>query len=119
MVDGSLYSEPFIKYKFAAIKNLSFEEFKANFIDSNNIIITDNGVIEVDEQEAEMIKQIFQLRADGFGCTTIAKYLSAQGYCSRNGTAIGQSTISKIIRNTIYYGTMTMNKKHYDFVADL
>ena len=36
LVDGSLYSEPFIKYKFAAIKNLSFEEFKANFIDSNN-----------------------------------------------------------------------------------
>ena len=74
-----------------------------------------NGVIEVDKQEAEMVKQIFQLRADGFGCTTIAKYLSAQGYCSRNGTAIGQSTISKIIRNTIYYGTMTMNKRHYDF----
>ena len=74
-----------------------------------------NGVIEVDEQEAEMVKKIFRLRADGFGCTTIAKYLSAQGYCSRNGTAIGQSTINKIIRNTIYYGTMTMNKKHYDF----
>ncbi|MDO4756206.1 MAG: recombinase family protein [Parabacteroides sp.] len=74
-----------------------------------------NGVIEVDEKEAEMIREIFKLRAEGFGGTTIAKFLTAKGYCSRNGTAIGQSTINKIIRNTIYYGTMTMNKKHYDF----
>ena len=36
LVDGNLYSKPFIDYKFACIKNLSYEEFKKNFIDSNN-----------------------------------------------------------------------------------
>lgn len=36
LVDGNLYSKHFIDYKFAAIKNLPYEEFKKNFIDSNN-----------------------------------------------------------------------------------
>ncbi len=36
LVDGNLYSKHYTDYKFAAIKNLSYEDFKAHFIDSNN-----------------------------------------------------------------------------------
>ena len=36
LIDGNLYSKHFIDYKFAAIKNLPYEEFKQYFIDNNN-----------------------------------------------------------------------------------
>lgn len=36
LIDGNLYSKHFIDFKFAAIKNLSYEEFKTYFIDNNN-----------------------------------------------------------------------------------
>lgn len=36
LIDGNLYSKHFIDYKFSAIKNLSYEEFKQYFIDNNN-----------------------------------------------------------------------------------
>lgn len=36
LIDGNLYSKHFIDYKFAAIKNLSYEEFKYYFLDNNN-----------------------------------------------------------------------------------
>lgn len=36
LIDGNLYSKHFIDFKFAAIKNLPYEEFKTHFIDSNN-----------------------------------------------------------------------------------
>ena len=36
LIDGNLYSKHFIDYKFAAIKNLSYEEFKAHFINQKD-----------------------------------------------------------------------------------
>ena len=36
LIDGNLYSKHFIDYKFAAIKNLPYQEFKQHFIDDNN-----------------------------------------------------------------------------------
>lgn len=36
LVDGNLYSKYFIDYKFSAIKNLTYDEFKKNFIDTDN-----------------------------------------------------------------------------------
>ena len=36
LIDGNLYSKHFIDYKFAAIKNLPYEEFKKYFVDDNN-----------------------------------------------------------------------------------
>ena len=36
LIDGNLYSKHFIDYKFAAIKNLPYDEFKAHFIDQKD-----------------------------------------------------------------------------------
>jgi len=77
--------------------------------------INDNGKIVIDEAEAEIVRLIFQLRADGYGSYTIGKILTAKGYLNKRGNPIGQSTINNVLRNTIYYGTMTMNRRHYDF----
>lgn len=74
-----------------------------------------NGIIEVDEKEAEIVRLIFQLRVEGYGSSTIAKILTSKGIVSKKGVPFGSSSISKVLRNTIYYGTMTMNRKHYDF----
>ncbi len=36
LIDGNLYSKHFIDYKFAAIKNLPYEDFKRIFVEDNN-----------------------------------------------------------------------------------
>ena len=36
LIDGNLYSKHFIDFKFSAIKNLLYEEFKHYFVDTNN-----------------------------------------------------------------------------------
>lgn len=71
--------------------------------------------IIINPKEAEVIRTIFQLAAEGYGGRTIAKHLYNQGVRSRKGTLFNRSTINKIVRNPLYYGTAIMNRRHYDF----
>ncbi len=71
--------------------------------------------IVIDEQEAEMIRTIFELAADGYGAHCSAEILYQKGYRNRNGKMIGSSSIRNMIRNPIYKGTVVQNRQHYDF----
>lgn len=67
------------------------------------------------EEEAEMIRLIFDLCKQGYGSRAIGKLLYARGYRNRNGNEITETTIRRIIRNPLVMGTMVMNKVKYDF----
>ncbi|MBO5459868.1 MAG: recombinase family protein [Lachnospira sp.] len=69
----------------------------------------------VNETEAEYIRQIYCMSANGIGSRKIAKKLSETGFRGKSGGEISAVTIRRIIRNPLYMGTVVMNKTHYDF----
>ena len=76
--------------------------------------LSDKSIV-IDEQEAGMIRTIFELAANGYGAHCSAEILYQKGYRNRNGKMIGPSSIRNMIRNPIYKGTVVQNRQHYDF----
>ncbi|MFT4105452.1 MAG: recombinase family protein [Lacrimispora sp.] len=71
--------------------------------------------IVIVEEEAEMIRLIFDYCREGYGVRAIGKLLYGHGYRNRQGNEIGEGTIRRIIRNPLVMGTMIMNKVKFDF----
>lgn len=71
--------------------------------------------LSVDEEEATMVRRIFELSASGYGGTTVAKILYNEGYRNRKGEMLSPGVIRGIVKNTIFMGTVTQNKIHFDF----
>ncbi|WP_333652527.1 recombinase family protein [Lacrimispora sp.] len=71
--------------------------------------------IVIVEEEAEMIRLIFDYCKEGYGVRAIGKLLYSHGYRNRQGNEIGEGTIRRIIRNPLVMGTMIMNKVKFDF----
>ena len=67
--------------------------------------------LTINEQEAEMVRLIFELYASGeYSTRKIERILWEKGYRGRNGTRIHHNTISGIIRNPKYKGWYCGNK---------
>lgn len=73
--------------------------------------------VVINEKEAEIVRLMFQMCADGYGTRVISKTLTNKGIFSRSGNPFNDGTIRRIIRNPLFKGTYVMNKKHYDFNA--
>lgn len=71
--------------------------------------------VSIEDDEAEMIRQIYWLAAQGRGAYFISNLLFEQGIRNRNGKQLGESTIRRIVRNPLYKGVVVMNRKHFDF----
>lgn len=72
-----------------------------------------NGKLEIDEEEAKMIKKIFELYVnEKAGIRKISLMLGEMGYKSRNGNDLSYSTIANIIRNPKYKGYYCGNKSY-------
>ncbi len=76
-----------------------------------------NGEIVIDDNEAQMVRQIYQLFADGFGGRVVARVLRESGIRNRNGKTLSENTIREIVKNPLYKGIAVMNKEHFDFEA--
>ncbi len=76
-----------------------------------------NGEILIDEEEAELVRQIYKLFADGFGGRVVARILREEGVRNRNGKTLSENTIRDIVKNPLYKGIAVMNKEHFDFEA--
>lgn len=64
--------------------------------------------LEVVRDEAEVVHQIFTLRAQkGFGIRRIAGYLNDRGMTTRSGGKWNMITVRDILRNRTYIGTYT------------
>lgn len=74
-----------------------------------------DGSLEVVEEEAEIIRKIYEYCQAGYGSRTIANIFLNQGYKKRTGKELDARSIGRIIRNPLYKGTMIMNRLHYDF----
>lgn len=74
-----------------------------------------NGNIVIDEKEAQIVTQIYQLFAGGFGGRVVARILRDQGVRNSNGKTLSENTIRDIVKNPLYKGIVVMNKEHFDF----
>lgn len=71
--------------------------------------------VSIHLEEAEMIRKIYRLAAQGCGSRTISKILYQDGIRNRNGNQLEESSIRRIIKNPLFKGVVVMNKRHFDF----
>ena len=71
----------------------------------------DDCRLVIDEEEAEMVRMIFELYSTGkYSSRKIERILFEKGYIGRNGTQIHHNTINGIIQNPKYKGWYCGNK---------
>lgn len=74
-----------------------------------------NGIISIDDEEAKLVRLIFELYGKGYGSRIICKIITDIGFKNRMGKILAESVIRSIVRNPLYKGTVVMNKFHIDF----
>lgn len=72
--------------------------------------VNKRATLEIVPEEAECVRQIFQLYADGNGCTKIEQIVNAMGYHGRRGSHFNRNTIRIILDNPVYIGKIRWNK---------
>lgn len=73
------------------------------------------GELTINEEEAKVVRRVFELYISGLGCRGIRKKLTQEGYLTRNSTEFAETTIKRMIKNEKYKGTVIFNKQHKDF----
>lgn len=64
----------------------------------------------INEHEAEAVRIIFQMFADGHGYTAIINYLNEHGYKTKRGCIFGKNSLYEILANEKYTGVFVFNK---------
>jgi len=67
--------------------------------------------LAVFEPEAKLVRAMFQLYADGYGCTAIAQQITAMGGRPHRSAAFSRNSVAKILRNPTYIGKIVWNQK--------
>lgn len=84
---------------------------KGTVLGTNNIwgYKKDNGKLVIDEEEAPIIQDIFDIYANDnkIGLKKLSLILQEEGYFNRNGNPIHQNTLKNIIQNPKYKGYYT------------
>jgi site-specific DNA recombinase len=73
-----------------------------------------NKLLEVDGQEAKVVKLIFEMCLAGKSTRFITEYLTKKKYRNRKGNIFSTKLIGDILKNRIYTGKLVWNKHHYD-----
>ncbi len=70
---------------------------------------SDRGRLQIVEDQAEVIRKIYQLTAAGSTARNVSKHLNALGIPSPRGGKWGKSTITRILINPAYMGVHVTN----------
>ncbi|MFD0587601.1 recombinase family protein [Paenibacillus sp. GCM10027627] len=71
---------------------------------------TDTKQLTIIEEEAKIVRKVFNLYAKGFGIRLILEKLSEEGVKSRKGKDFVPSFIKRMLDQEKYYGTLVRNK---------
>lgn len=66
------------------------------------------------KEEAEIVKEMFELYADGFSLNFIQTSLRTKGVIGRRGDIMGHQTIARILKSEFYIGTRHYHVKGYE-----
>ena len=72
-----------------------------------------NKRLVINEHEAEAVRLIFDMYANGKGYTEIINTLNHKGYRTKRGNPFGKNSLFEILRNEKYKGTYTYNKSSH------
>lgn len=72
-------------------------------------------IYEVNEEEANAIRQAYELIEQGYGFDRLSKEMFQRGVRSRNQKKIAPTTWRKMLRSTRMYGTVILHRTEYDF----
>lgn len=73
--------------------------------------VKDGGRLAIDEEEAPMVRELFELYATGeYSMKQIENLFWEKGYCNHNGKKIAHTTMSGMISNPKYKGYYVGNK---------
>lgn len=78
----------------------------------------DKGTFDIVESEAEIIRLIFSMFADGVSQADILRSLDDLGYLTRDGIPFKSSTFRGILRNPKYIGRYELDIKGYEKVVN-
>ena len=74
-----------------------------------------DGQLTINEEQAKVVRRIFELYNQGYGCRNIQKILHQEGITTDKGKDIQPTTIKRMIINPNYIGTVVFNRTHKDF----
>lgn len=69
--------------------------------------------LAIDQEEARYVRLMFQLYAQGEGCTAIAGFLNSSGARPRRGGAFSRTTVMAILKNPVYMGKILWNRSKF------
>lgn len=72
----------------------------------------EKGEIEINREEAEIVRRIFKNYIDGMGCTLIANKLREEGIKKLRGGTWNSERVVEIIKNEKYTGDALLQKKY-------
>lgn len=64
----------------------------------------------INQHEAEAVKAIFEMFAEGYGYSAIADYLNEHGYTTKRGRIFGKNSLYEILNNEKYTGVFVFNR---------
>ena len=64
----------------------------------------------IDENEAMIVRLIFQRYASGYGYNSIINELTSLGYHTKSGKLFGKNSLYELLRNEKYIGVYTYNR---------
>ena len=67
--------------------------------------------LAINEEEAKIVRLIFEMSAAGNGYNVIIRELNALGYKTKKGQNFGKNSLYEILRNERYKGTYVFNKR--------
>ncbi|MFC5649011.1 recombinase family protein [Paenibacillus solisilvae] len=70
----------------------------------------DTRELTIVEEEATVVRKVFEMYAEGLGIRRIMNYLEENGIRSRQGKPFVPSFIKRMLSNEKYYGTLVRNK---------
>lgn len=65
--------------------------------------------LEIIPEEAECVRMIFRMYAEGAGCSRIQQAVSAMGYRGKRGACFNRNTIRNVLDNPVYIGKIRWN----------
>lgn len=76
--------------------------------------------LEIDEDEAEIVRLIFQKYVtEGYGALRISRYLHEQGIKHRDGRNFPNTSLNRIIKNVIYTGILKNGESQSEYIDEL
>ena len=72
--------------------------------------VDEDRKLVINTHEAEAVKIIFEMYADGHGYSAIIDYLNEHGYTTKRGQLFGKNSLYEILNNEKYTGVFVFNK---------